>query len=59
MSTAKRGFGAMSPEKRREAARKGGQSVPAEKRKFSQDSELARKAGSLGGKASKRPSKKP
>lgn len=46
----KRGFAGMSPEKRREAARKGGQSVPKEKRTFSQSADIARKAGTKGGK---------
>lgn len=46
----KRGFAGMSPEKRREAARKGGQSVPNEKRSFSQSADIARKAGMKGGK---------
>ena len=41
---AKRGFAAMSPEKRREIARKGGASVPSEKRSFSQSPDLAAKA---------------
>lgn len=46
----KRGFAAMSPEKRIAAARKGGQSVPKEKRSFSLSSNLAKEAGSKGGK---------
>jgi general stress protein YciG len=49
---AKRGFAAMSPEKRREIARKGGASVPSEKRSFSQSTDLAAKAGRKGGEAS-------
>lgn len=49
---AKRGFAAMSPEKRREIARKGGASVPSEKRSFSQSADLAAKAGRKGGEAS-------
>jgi general stress protein YciG len=48
---ARRGFAAMSPEKQREIASKGGKSVPAEKRSFSQDRHLAHFAGSLGGVA--------
>ncbi len=40
----------MDPEKRRAIARKGGQSVPPEKRSFSQDANLAVKAGQKGGK---------
>lgn len=47
----KRGFAAMSPEKRREIASKGGSSVPADKRAFSRDRELASKAGEKGGHA--------
>ncbi|WP_442755222.1 general stress protein [Methylocystis sp. JAN1] len=49
----KRGFASMSAEKRREIARKGGKSVPAEKRSFSQDSALAAKAGKKGGQSVK------
>jgi len=49
---AKRGFAAMSPEKRREIARKGGASVPNEKRSFSQSHDLAAKAGRKGGENS-------
>ena len=51
-STSKRGFASMSPEKQREIASKGGQSVPAEKRSFSQDRELASEAGRKGGQSS-------
>jgi uncharacterized protein len=47
----KRGFASMSPEKQREIAAKGGRSVPAEKRSFSQSADLAAKAGQKGGKA--------
>jgi uncharacterized protein len=47
----KRGFASMSPEKQREIARKGGKSVPAEKRSFSQNADLAAAAGRKGGKA--------
>lgn len=47
----KQGFASMSPEKRREIASKGGKSVPAEKRSFSQSTELAASAGSIGGRA--------
>lgn len=46
-----RGFAAMSLERRREIARMGGSSVPPEKRTFSTNKELARKAGFTGGKA--------
>ncbi|RTL88629.1 MAG: stress-induced protein [Hyphomicrobiales bacterium] len=41
----------MSPEKQREIARKGGRSVPAEKRSFSQNADLAVNAGRKGGKS--------
>lgn len=47
--TNKRGFGGMSPEKRREIAAKGGRSIPAHKRSFSRDAELASRAGRIGG----------
>jgi general stress protein YciG len=43
----------MDPDKQRKIARKGGQSVPSEKRSFSQDHELAARAGRMGGKAVK------
>jgi len=46
------GFAALSPERRREIARKGGANVPAHKRSFSQNRELAAEAGSKGGTAS-------
>lgn len=42
----------MDREKQREIARKGGESVPAEKRSFSQNHELAAQAGRKGGQAS-------
>lgn len=44
-----RGFASMSEEERREIARKGGESVPDEKRSFSQDRDLASEAGRKGG----------
>src|SRR5450631_3705112 len=46
----KRGFASMDPEKQRAIARKGGESVPREKRSFSQNAELAAQAGRKGGK---------
>ncbi|MFN3891790.1 MAG: general stress protein [Beijerinckiaceae bacterium] len=49
---AKRGFAAMSPEKRREIARKGGQSVKPENRAFAQNRDLAAEAGRKGGSQS-------
>ncbi len=50
---AKRGFAAMSPEKQREIASKGGKSVPSEKRSFSQNRDLASQAGRKGGQLSR------
>lgn len=47
-----RGFAAMDPERQREIARKGGRSVPDEKRSFSQNRELAAAAGRKGGQES-------
>lgn len=44
-----RGFASMSPEKRAEIARKGGKSVPPEKRSFAQNTDLAAQAGRKGG----------
>ncbi len=41
----------MDPEKQRAIARKGGQSVPASKRSFSQNADLAAKAGRKGGQS--------
>jgi general stress protein YciG len=46
-----RGFASMNPEKQREIARKGGKSVPNEKRSFSQDPQLAASAGRKGGQS--------
>ena len=48
----KRGFASMDPERQREIARKGGASVPSEKRSFSQDRSLAALSTSLRGEAS-------
>ena len=45
----KRGFASMSPERQREIARMGGKSVPSQKRSFSQNRDLASKAGRKGG----------
>ena len=41
----RRGFAAMSPELQRKLAAKGGVAVPANKRSFSQDRDLAVRAG--------------
>ena len=48
MTKQRRGFAAMSPEKQREIAARGGAAVPAEKRAFS-DPALAASAGRKGG----------
>lgn len=47
---APRGFAAMDADRRREIARKGGKSVPDEKRSFTQDRTLAAEAGRKGGR---------
>ena len=47
-----RGFASMDREKQREIARKGGRSVPNEKRSFSQNHQLASEAGRKGGHSS-------
>ncbi len=46
-----RGFASMDQAKQREIASKGGQSVPPEKRSFSQDPTLAATAGKKGGES--------
>ena len=51
-STAARGFASMDAEKQREIARKGGRSVPNDKRSFSQNHQLASEAGRKGGHSS-------
>ena len=48
-----RGFASMDASRQREIASKGGQSVPQEKRSFSQDRELAAQAGRKGGQNSR------
>lgn len=48
-----RGFAAMDPAKQREISRKGGESVPPEKRSFSRNPQIAREAGRKGGEASR------
>jgi general stress protein YciG len=50
-NTSNRGFAAMDEQKQRDIASKGGQSVPAEKRSFSRNHELAAEAGRKGGQA--------
>ncbi len=54
-----RGFAAMSAEQRTEIARKGGASVPNEKRLFSVRRDVAADAGRKGGKASRGGGRKP
>jgi len=44
-----RGFAAMTPERRREVASRGGSAVPADRRHFSRDKECASYAGMKGG----------
>ncbi len=46
-----RGFAAMTPERRKEIASRGGKAVPPEARAFSVSRELAEKAGRKGGLA--------
>jgi general stress protein YciG len=46
-----RGFASMDPDKQRAIARKGGESVPNEKRSFSQNPTLAAEAGRKGGQS--------
>jgi general stress protein YciG len=48
---AKRGFAAMDGAKQRDIAQRGGRSVPADKRSFSQSRELAVAAGRKGGRS--------
>ncbi len=54
-----RGFAAMSKERRTEIARKGGASVPADKRSFATQGGLAAAAGSKGGTVSRGGGRKP
>ena len=51
----RRGFAAMSPEKRSAIASLGGKAVPADRRSFSTNPELAAAAGAKGGAATKKP----
>ncbi len=55
----RRGFAAMEPDRRREIARRGGASVPSEKRSFAQNRDLAAKAGRKGGAASRGGGRRP
>ena len=52
LARSSRGFASMDANKQREIARKGGRSVPNEKRSFSQNHQLASEAGRKGGKSS-------
>ena len=55
----RRGFAAMPVERRREIARKGGASVPSEKRSFSLNRGLATEAGRKGGNVSRGGGRRP
>lgn len=55
----RRGFAAMSPERRLEIAKRGGASVPADKRSFTKNRDLAASAGAKGGAASRGGGRKP
>jgi len=55
----KRGFACLTPERRREIARKGGSMVPADKRSYSQNKELAQASGRKGGSISRGGGRKP
>ncbi|MBV9996953.1 MAG: general stress protein [Caulobacteraceae bacterium] len=57
--SSRRGFAGMDPERRREIARRGGASVPSEKRSFAQDRDLAANAGRKGGAASRGGGRRP
>lgn len=52
MTASTRGFASMDRDKQREIARKGGRSVPNDKRSFSQNHKLASDAGRKGGHSS-------
>jgi uncharacterized protein len=49
--TSNRGFAPLDEDKQRDIARKGGESVPDEKRGFTKDHELASEAGRKGGQS--------
>lgn len=49
----RRGFACMDPERRRAIAAKGGAGVPANKRSFSTNPDLAASAGAAGGRISR------
>lgn len=50
----RRGFASMTPEKQREIAKMGGHARRPETRSFAMDRDLAARAGTLGGQASRR-----
>ena len=52
LTVKRRGFAAMSPERRKEIASRGGRNVPPEKRQFFVNRELALHAGRKGGESS-------
>lgn len=54
-----KGFAAMNPERRREIAKLGGAGVPADKRSFSTNRDLAATAGAKGGATSHGGGRKP
>ena len=58
-TASRRGFAAMDPERRREIAKRGGASVPGEKRSFAQNRDLAANAGRKGGAASRGGGRRP
>ena len=49
--TSNRGFASMDRDRQRQIASKGGESVPADKRSFSKNPELAAEAGRKGGRS--------
>lgn len=52
--TSKRGFASMDPEKVRRLASLGGKAVPASKRSFTNNPDLASRAGKKGGRSTAR-----
>ncbi len=58
-TTTRRGFAAMDPERRKEIAKRGGASVPGEKRSFAQNRDLAADAGRKGGATSRGGGRRP
>lgn len=55
----KGGFASFTPERRREVAAKGGSAVPAHRRSFYMNRELAQEAGRKGGETSRGGGRKP